>query len=120
MCTGRDLVARVARTPACHMRKTLFPGQASIHATFEHSALRRNMPQRNDDEGGKSTRISFSPASLSPSPSLATCTPLLVGIETVHNSVTTDDTNVFHFFLVSVRARSQGTTKQSEVFLVRW
>jgi len=45
------------------MRKTLFPGQASIHATFEHSALRRNMPQRNDDEGGKSTRISFSPAS---------------------------------------------------------
>jgi hypothetical protein len=29
----------------------------------EHSALRRNMPQRNDDEGGKSTCISFSPAS---------------------------------------------------------
>ena len=29
----------------------------------EHSALRRNMPQRNDEEGGKTTRISFSPAS---------------------------------------------------------
>jgi len=26
-----------------------------------HSALRRNVPQRNDEEGGKTTRISFSP-----------------------------------------------------------
>ena len=29
----------------------------------EHSALRRNMPQRNDEEGVKTTHISFSPAS---------------------------------------------------------
>ena len=35
----------------------------SVPLLDERSALRRNMPQRNDDEGGKSTRISFSPAS---------------------------------------------------------
>jgi hypothetical protein len=35
----------------------------SVPLLDEHSTLRRNMPQRNDDEGGKSTRISFSPAS---------------------------------------------------------
>ena len=35
----------------------------SVPLLAEHSALRRNMPQRNDEEGGKTTRISFSPAS---------------------------------------------------------
>jgi len=35
----------------------------SVPLLDEHSALRRNMPQRNDEEGGKTTRISFSSAS---------------------------------------------------------
>jgi hypothetical protein len=35
----------------------------SVPLLGEHSALRRNMPQRNNEEGGKTTRISFSPAS---------------------------------------------------------
>jgi hypothetical protein len=35
----------------------------SVPLLDAHSALRRNMPQRNDEEGGKTTRISFSPAS---------------------------------------------------------
>ena len=35
----------------------------SVPLLDERSALRRNMPQRNDEEGGKTTRISFSPAS---------------------------------------------------------
>jgi hypothetical protein len=35
----------------------------SVPLLDEHSALRRNMPQRNDEEGGKTTRISFSTAS---------------------------------------------------------
>jgi hypothetical protein len=35
----------------------------SVPLLGEHSALRRNMLQRNDEEGGKTTRISFSPAS---------------------------------------------------------
>ena len=35
----------------------------SVPLLDEHSALRGNMPQRNDEEGGKTTRSSFSPAS---------------------------------------------------------
>lgn len=35
----------------------------SVPMLDENSALRSNMPQRDDDEGGKPKRISFSPAS---------------------------------------------------------
>jgi hypothetical protein len=35
----------------------------SVPMLDENSALRPNMPQRDDDEGGKPTRLSFSPAS---------------------------------------------------------
>jgi hypothetical protein len=35
----------------------------SVPLCDEHSALRDNMPQRNDEVGGKTTRISFSLAS---------------------------------------------------------
>jgi hypothetical protein len=35
----------------------------SVPILDEHSALRPNMPQRDDDEGGKPKRLSFSPAS---------------------------------------------------------
>jgi hypothetical protein len=36
----------------------------SVPIIDENSALRGNMPQRNDEEGGKTPRLSFSPASL--------------------------------------------------------
>jgi hypothetical protein len=35
----------------------------SVLMIDENSALRGNMPQRNDEEGGKTPRLSFSPAS---------------------------------------------------------
>jgi hypothetical protein len=35
----------------------------SVPMLDENSALRPNMPQRDDDEGGKPKRLSFSPAS---------------------------------------------------------
>jgi len=35
----------------------------SVPLLDEHSALRGNVPQHNDEVGGKTTRISFSPAS---------------------------------------------------------